>query len=101
MLLKLLKWTKAMSKDLRSLSHQLHFSKLEFVGLVPALSGFCQEIAEKYKIEVHFTECGAPLNIPKDAALCLLRITQEALSNVVKHSQAKRAQVELGRMNTD
>jgi PAS domain S-box-containing protein len=96
MLLKLLKGTKAMSKDLRSLSHQLHSSKLEFVGLVPALSGFCQEIAEKYKIEVHFTECGTPLNIPKDVALCLLRITQEALGNVIKHSQAKRAQVELG-----
>jgi PAS domain S-box-containing protein len=96
MLLKLLRGTKAMSKDLRSLSHQLHSSKLELVGLVSALRGFCEEIAEKYKIEVHFTECGTPLNIPKDVALCLFRVTQEAIGNVVKHSQAKRAQVELG-----
>jgi len=36
-----------------------------------------------------------PLGIPKDVSLCLFRVTQEALRNVVKHSQAKLAQVEL------
>jgi PAS domain S-box-containing protein len=95
-LLKLLKGTKGMSKDLRSLSHQLHSSNLDFVGLVPALKDLCGEIAEKYKIDVKFTDCEMPLNIPKDVALCLFRVTQEAMGNVVKHSQAKNAHVELG-----
>ena len=85
-----------MSQDLRSLSHTLHSSKLKYVGLVPALRGFCEEIAEKYKIEVQFTELGRPLNIPKDVALCLFRVAQEALGNVAKHSHAKRAFVVLG-----
>jgi PAS domain S-box-containing protein len=95
-LLKMLKRTKTMSADIRSLSHELHSSKLEFVGLVPAVSGLCKEIGEQYKIEVHFTEREIPLNIPKDVALCLFRVTQEALGNVVKHSQAKKAHVEMG-----
>jgi PAS domain S-box-containing protein len=92
---KLLKGTKSMSADIRSLSHELHSSRLEFIGLLPAVSGLCNEIAEKYKIEVQFTGGEVPFNVPKDIALCLFRVTQEALGNVVKHSQTNRTIVEL------
>jgi PAS domain S-box-containing protein len=95
-LLKMLKRTKQMTADIRALSHQLHSNKLQYVGLVPAISSLCDEISEKYQIGVHFTECGSPQNIPGDVALCLFRVAQEALGNIVKHSQAKSAQVELG-----
>jgi len=94
-LLAMLKGAKAMSSDLRSLSHQLHSSRLEFIGLLPALSGLCNEITEKYKIKVRFAGCELSVGIPKDVALCLFRVTQEALGNVVKHSQADQAAVEL------
>ena len=83
------------SFDLHSLSHQLHSSRLEHVGLGSALRGLCEEISEKYRIEVEFAENLHASKIPKDTALCLFRITQEALGNMVKHSGAKRAQVEL------
>jgi PAS domain S-box-containing protein len=95
-LAKMLKRTKAMSADLRSLSHQLHSSRLELIGLVPAVSGLCKEVGEKYKIGIQFTEGRIPQDIPKDVALCLFRVAQEALGNVVKHSQASSARVELG-----
>ncbi|MGA8304707.1 MAG: PAS domain S-box protein, partial [Candidatus Acidiferrales bacterium] len=94
-LLAMLKGAKAMSSDLRSLSHQLHSSRLEFIGLLPALSGLCKEITEKYKIEVRFTGCELPVGIPKDIALCLFRVAQEALGNVVKHSEAAKGNVDL------
>jgi len=94
--LELLKGTKEISSDIHSLSHQLHSSKLEHVGLASALKGLCQEFSDKYKIEVNFAARGLPLSIPKSVELCLFRVTQEALSNVVKHSQAKSADVELG-----
>jgi PAS domain S-box-containing protein len=94
--LEILRGTKEMSSDLHSLSHQLHSSKLELVGLVSALSGLCKEMGEKYKIEIHFTKSGSLPKIKKDVELCLFRVTQEALSNVVKHSQSERAQVDLG-----
>jgi PAS domain S-box-containing protein len=95
-LLEMLKGIQEMSSDLHGLSHQLHSSRLEHVGLVSALNGLCKELGEKYRIEVHFAAREFPLNIPKDVQLCLFRVTQEALGNVVKHSQAKSAQVELG-----
>jgi signal transduction histidine kinase len=60
------------------------------------VSSLCKEISEKFEIRVHFIERGFPHNIPKDVALCLFRVTQEALDSVVKHSQAKSAHVELG-----
>jgi PAS domain S-box-containing protein len=50
-LLKMLKRSKSMCADIRSLSHELHSSKLEFVGLVPAVSGLCEEIGEQYKMK--------------------------------------------------
>jgi len=94
--LEILKGTKEMSTDLHSLSHQLHSSKLELVGLEPALHGLCKEMSEKYKIDIHFSKSGSPRKMRKEVELCLFRVTQEALGNVVKHSQTKSAQVELG-----
>lgn len=91
----LLKRTQEISFDLHSLSHQLHSSRLEHVGLGSALRGLCEEISERYRIEVEFAESEYASKIPKDTSLCLFRIAQEALGNIVKHSGAKRAQVEL------
>ncbi|MGB8839130.1 MAG: PAS domain S-box protein, partial [Candidatus Acidiferrales bacterium] len=90
-------WTRTqeISSDVHRLSHQLHSSKLQHVGLAPALLGLCDEIGEKYAIRVEFSDGGVPVEIPKDVALCLFRVAQEALSNVVKHSHAKQAHVEL------
>jgi len=90
----MLRGTKEMSSDLHTLSHQLHSSKLEHVGLVPALHGLCKEISEKYKIEVHFSESEGAVDVPKDVALCMFRVAQESLGNIVKHSGAREAQVQ-------
>jgi PAS domain S-box-containing protein len=92
--LEMLRGTKEMSSDLHTLSHQLHSSKLEHVGLVPALHGLCREISEKYKIEIHFSETEGPVDVPKDVALCMFRVAQESLGNVVKHSGTREAQVQ-------
>ncbi len=87
--------TQEISSDVHRLSHQLHSSKLQHVGLGSALIGLCEEISEKCGIQVEFADCGVPTDIPKDVALCLFRVAQEALSNVVKHSRAQEARVEL------
>jgi len=87
--------TKEISSDVHRLSHQLHSSKLEHVGLGPALRGLCREISETYGIQAEFYEEGVLSGLPKDVALCLFRVAQEALSNVVKYSQAQRAEVNL------
>ena len=91
----LLKRNQEISSDMHSLSHRLHSSKLEHVGLAPALMGLCEELSSKFQIHIEFTERGVSSKIPKDVALCLFRVAQESLGNVVKHSRAKQAQVEL------
>jgi PAS domain S-box-containing protein len=91
----LMKRTQEMSSDMHSLSHQLHSSKLEHVGLAPALMGLCNEFSTKFRIQIEFTDRADRFEIPKDVALCLFRVAQEALNNVSKHSQAKEARVEL------
>lgn len=91
----LLKGTQELSSDLHSLSHELHSSRLEHVGLVPAMIGLCEEMSSKYTIKVEFTERGPSTAISKDVALCLFRVAQEALINVAKHSRARQAQAEL------
>ena len=91
----MLRGTKEMASDMHTLSHQLHPGKLEHMGSSGALHGLCKEISEKYKIEVHFSECESPIDVPKDVALCLFRVAQEALGNVIKHSGTKEAKVEL------
>ncbi len=83
------------SSDIHNLSHQLHPSKLETLGLVSSLRGFCREFSVQHKLEVQFLERDIPRQIPNDVTLCLFRITQEALRNVARHSGAVEATVEL------
>jgi signal transduction histidine kinase len=91
----LLKGIQEISSDMRSLSHELHSSRLDLVGLAPALMGLCEELSSRSKIQIAFTEHAVSPGIPKDVALCLFRIAQEALGNVIKHSGAKQAKAEL------
>jgi PAS domain S-box-containing protein len=83
------------SSRLHNLSHQLHPSPLDLLGLVASVRGLCREFSDQHNLQVDFVPHGIPEQVPKDVALCLFRITQEALRNVVKHSGATAAKVEL------
>jgi signal transduction histidine kinase len=63
--------------------------------LVAALGGLCRELARCHGLGVKFTHHLWPGVSPPDAVLCLYRIAQEALQNVVKHSGSRHASVEL------
>ena len=84
-----------MSTDLHSMSHQLHPAKLDLQGLVPAITGFCREFSNQQGLPVVFLHRDVPSQIPKDAALCLFRIVQEALRNIAKHTDSSEAKVEM------
>jgi PAS domain S-box-containing protein len=72
--------------DVQSLSHQLHSSKLEYLGIVAAIRGFCTELSKQHELNIEFSERNVPTHLPKDVSLCLFRIAQEALHNAVKYS---------------
>ncbi len=86
---------KAISSDVHRLSHRLHPSKIEQLGLVAAMKSLCRELSLKHDVRVQFSDRDVQGPIPEDIALCLYRIAQEALANVVKHSGARDAWVEL------
>jgi signal transduction histidine kinase len=81
--------------DLHSLSHRLHSSTLESLGLVVGVKVFVEEFALKQQIEVTFTHENIPRGVAEDVALCLFRIVQEGLRNIKRHSGADRAEVRL------
>jgi signal transduction histidine kinase len=82
--------------DLHTLSHRLHSSTLESLGLVPAVTAFCKEFGSQQGVKIQFTSDGVPQAVERDTALCVFRIVQEALRNLKKHSGATGAQVDLG-----
>jgi len=91
----LLRRTKEISSDIHSMSHQLHPSSLQHLGLVAATRNFCKEIFGQHAIDFEFVHHGVPRSLPDDVALCLYRIVQEALRNVIKHSGAESARIEI------
>ena len=81
--------------DMHSLSHQLHSSTLESLGLVAGVRAFCEEFEVIEKVQVEFAYENVPRTIPGDAALCFFRIVQEGLRNVKRHSGADKANVRI------
>jgi PAS domain S-box-containing protein len=87
--------TSEISADIQALSHRLHSSKLEYLGIVPAIKGFCGEFAEQHKVQINFTHGDVPSTLNNDVSLCLFRILQESLINAVKHSGVQHFEVRL------
>jgi len=83
------------AKDVQGLSHRLHSSKLEYIGLATAANSFCKELSEQNTVEVQFRHAGIPRSLPKEVSLCLFRVLQEALQNALKHSGVRSFAVDL------
>src|SRR5208337_616685 len=81
--------------DIQALSHELHSSKLEYLGIVAGLRTFCQELSEQQSVDVEFTHENVPSQIPPEVSLCLFRVAQEALHNALKHSGRRAFAVHL------
>jgi signal transduction histidine kinase len=85
----------ALGGDLQRVSHELHPATLTQLGLELALRAFCRELAQARRLTIDVQSSGVPPALPPDVALCLYRVAQEALQNVVRHSGASRATVTL------
>jgi PAS domain S-box-containing protein len=81
--------------DIQSLSHELHSSKLQYLGIAAALRGFCQEFGEQQKVEVDFKTHDLPAPLSPEISLCFFRVLQEALHNSAKHSGSRHFEVQL------
>lgn len=82
-------------EQVRNMSLDLRPSMLDDLGLLPALRWFVEREAKWAGFEAHLV---ADENQPRLAAqveLVCFRIAQEALTNVVRHADAKEVRVEL------
>jgi signal transduction histidine kinase len=82
-----------LGNDVQALSHRLHSSKLEYLGLEAACEGFCREFSGQQNVEIDFHSQDIPKELPQEIALCLFRVLQEALQNAVKHSGVRQFEV--------
>jgi PAS domain S-box-containing protein len=87
--------TSEIAADVQSLSHELHSSRLQYLGLAAALKGFCQEFSLQQKVEVDFKAWDLPTPLSPDISLCFFRVLQEALHNAAKHSGVREFEVRL------
>jgi PAS domain S-box-containing protein len=87
--------TQDIASEIHNLSRQLHPSILDELGLVTAVRSYCGEISRQHGIEIIFNHDDVSSSISKSVSLCLYRIVQEAVQNVIKHSRAQKAQIEL------
>ena len=88
-------YVSGLESDVQALSHRLHSSKLEYLGLEAAASGFCREISVQQNLKIEFHSESVPESLPNDVSLCLFRILQEALHNGIKYSGVREFQVTL------
>jgi signal transduction histidine kinase len=82
------------SDDVQGLSHELHSSKLEYLGVVAGIKSWCKEFGERQKMEIQFSS-DVSSALPQEIGLTLLRVLQEALHNVIKHSGVRKVSVQL------
>jgi two-component system sensor histidine kinase UhpB len=87
--------TNGISSRVYRLSHELRPAKLEALGLFATVLGYCEEVSGQHGVTVTFTDQGREDAISAAVALCVYRITQEALDFVVQHRDATLARVHL------
>jgi signal transduction histidine kinase len=83
------------TSDVSALTRELYSPKLELLGIIPAMRGFCEELVSHQKLTVDFRHGDIPSRLPRDVSLCLFRVLQEGLRNAVKHSGVGRFEVHL------
>jgi len=82
------------SNDVQALAHDLHSSRLEYLGVLAGIKSWCKEFAQRYKMVIDFRSDISSL-VPAEVGLSLLRVVQEACHNAMKHSGARRIEVQL------
>jgi PAS domain S-box-containing protein len=84
---------KTLATDIQALSHRLHTSRLEYIGLEGAVTGFCRELSERQKLKIALRIENLTEALPPETALCLFRVLQEAVHNALKYSGTEECDV--------
>jgi signal transduction histidine kinase len=86
--------------DLRTTSYLLHPPLLDEAGLSLALRSYIEGFSARSGIDVDIDLSDSFERLPGDIELALFRVAQEALTNVSRHSDSKRAHIRIRRRQT-
>ena len=91
----LFKDLEAIYTRVRELSHLLKPAEIDELGLRFAIQNLVDKVSSDSQLEGSFTSLGDEERINPEAEICLFRVVQEALSNIIKHAEAKEFSVQL------
>jgi PAS domain S-box-containing protein len=84
-----------LASDVQALSHELHSSRIELLGVGAAMRHFCSDFGAQQNCAVDFASQDLPNELPPEISLCLFRILQEGVHNATKHSGVRQVEVRL------
>ena len=90
-------WRKTLEilTDVKASAHELYSPRLEYLGIAAVMRTFCEEFAERKRVEIDFRSDDFPSLVLPDVSICLFRVLQEALHNGVMHSGVQKFSVQL------
>ncbi|MFQ5965813.1 MAG: HAMP domain-containing protein [Candidatus Scalinduaceae bacterium] len=86
-------------KEIRSLSFELRIPLLEYFGILVAVREYSKRFSKRSNINVKVHAKNIVGRFPFEIEVLLYRCTQEALTNVAKHSEAKNVKIDLIKEN--
>ncbi|MEM6887767.1 MAG: cache domain-containing protein [Pseudomonadota bacterium] len=81
--------------EVRRISRDLRPGVLDDLGLGPALKSLVEDFGARTGIKTEFNTVVFRNRLDSDARIALYRIAQEALTNIERHAQASRVQVDI------
>ena len=81
--------------SVQKISSKLRPGILDDLGLIPALEWYVKEFEQLTGIKCECSLSQKPINLNPEQSTALFRITQEALTNVARHSLAKHVSIYL------
>ena len=84
-------------QELLALARQLRPTALDDLGLKAALAGHVSELGDQSELEATFEAEGSFSDLPQEVQLVVYRVAQEALSNALRHADARSVRVSLFR----
>ncbi len=88
-----------LSEHVHTLSRQLHPAIVEDFGIAPALRSLCEELEQNEGVPIDCEVDGVPADVSNGHAICIYRVAQESLRNIVKHACATQTQLHLHSKN--
>jgi two-component system, chemotaxis family, CheB/CheR fusion protein len=90
-----------LARQLHGISLQLRPTALDDHGLVRAMSNYVEDISLRHGLEVDLQTDLGGIRLPAHLETVLYRVTQEGLTNVLKHASSSKVSVVLSRNNRE